>query len=64
MKKRKILALILACATILALVGCGNNATTDNSEKDTTGNTTVESESEVGVLTLMHGNHLLSILMV
>jgi len=46
MKKRKILALILACATILSLVGCGNNATTDSSEKDTTGNTTVESENE------------------
>lgn len=43
MKKRKILALVLACATILSLVGCGNTATTNETEKDTT---TVETESE------------------
>lgn len=37
MKKRKILALVLACATILSLVGCGGNtATTNETEKDTT----------------------------
>lgn len=36
MKKRKILALVLACATLLSLVGCGNTATTNETEKDTT----------------------------
>lgn len=50
MKKRKILAIVLACATILSLVGCGNTATVNETEKDTT----VTSESEVETETVDH----------
>ena len=49
MKKRKILALVLAGATILSLVGCGNTATTNDTEKDTTVASESETESEVGI---------------
>ena len=44
--KKRLLALVLACATILSLVGCGNTASNDDTSKKPTNDTTVETESE------------------